>query len=388
MGYLPGLGLRGLDICLFSGTPKAKKLTANDLAQDWYQAAPGSCLPTEVIHGVPVHRVRLCNKSSWRRAVLFNQALLKFCRDPASRPDVIQLIEPLSPIAVPWLRKVKQLGIARVFAYTLPYEMPADPFKRIWRLLALRLLYRELDHVVTGSTITRDLARGLGLKNRTEVIPNGVDLQRFRPVPYLVKKDLRLALGLGEIDRMMITVGSIIPRKGIDLLLESWQSLASRFPDLHFVLVGPRTDVNDPKLTSFNQKLEKLVNSSGAGNRVHFTGRVQNVEAYLQAADLFVFASEREGMANVILEAMASGLPVVMTPHIGLPPDFGKPAQQYLLAERNSMSVVKVVSELLEDAERCRDLSVSGRRWVEQSMDLNRVLDRYAALYHELAGRH
>jgi glycosyltransferase involved in cell wall biosynthesis len=213
-------------------------------------------------------------------------------------------------------------------------------------------------------------------------------LQKFHPLIGEAKKALKASLGLADMDRIMVTIGSIIPRKGIDLLLESWQAIGKRFPDLHFLLVGPRTDEKDPKLNAFNDKLMDLVNASEAGNRVHFTGRVQNVESYLQAADLFVFASEREGMANVILEAMASGLPVVMTPHIGLPPDFGKPTQQYLLAERNSMSVAKVASELLEDAERCRDLSVNGRRWVEQSMDLNRVLDRYAALYHELAGRH
>ncbi len=186
----------------------------------------------------------------------------------------------------------------------------------------------------------------------------------------------------------MATVGSIIPRKGIDLLLESWQALGKRFPDLHFLLVGPRTDEKDPKLNAFNNKLVDLVNASGAGNRVHFTGRVQNVESYLQAADLFVFASEREGMANVILEAMASGLPVVLTPHIGLPPDFGAPARQYILADRKPASIVEAVSELLENEECCSELAASGRKWVEASMDLNRVLDRYADLYHELSGRH
>jgi glycosyltransferase involved in cell wall biosynthesis len=185
----------------------------------------------------------------------------------------------------------------------------------------------------------------------------------------------------------MITVGSIIPRKGIDILLESWATLSRRFPDLHFVLVGPRIDENDYKLSAFNKKLIDLVNASGAGNRVHFTGRVQNVESYLQASDLFVFASEREGMANVILEAMASGVPVVMTPHIGLPPDFGEPSRQYMLAERSSESIAEVASGLLGDPERCHELAFVGRKWVEESMDLDRILDRYAELYHELSGR-
>ena len=223
-------------------------------------------------------------------------------------------------------------------------------------------------------------------KVKINLIPNGVDLQRFHPVSKDEKKVLRTSLGLGEMDRVMTTVGSIIPRKGIDVLLESWVSLSRLFPELHFVLVGPRTDENDPKLNAFHKRLVELVNSSGAVNRVHFTGRVQNVESYLQASDLFVFASEREGMANVILEAMATGLPVVLTPHIGLTPDFGKPDHQYLLADRNPEAITAVVSELLVNEKGCHKLALEGRKWVEESMSLECVLDRYATLYHELAG--
>jgi glycosyltransferase involved in cell wall biosynthesis len=388
LSYLPGLGQRGINVRLMTGTPKAKKLTEQDRIQDWYRIPPGSIIPTEPYDGVPIHRVRLPDKSGWRRVAMFNRALLRYCREAECKPDIVQLIEPLSPLAAPWLSRLKPLNIKRAFAYTLPYELPDNGFKRVLRQNCLRLLYSQLDCIVTGSDATRAHALSLGLKTMTEVIPNGVDLQKFHPLRGEAKKALKGSLGLADMDRIMVTIGSIIPRKGIDLLLESWQALGKRFPDLHFLLVGPRTDEKDPKLNAFNDKLMDLVNASEAGNRVHFTGRVQNVESYLQAADLFVFASEREGMANVILEAMASGLPVVLTPHIGLPPDFGAPARQYLLADRKPASIVEAVSELLENEECCGELAASGRKWVEASMDLNRVLDRYADLYHELSGRH
>lgn len=386
LSYLSGFRQRDINVRLLTGTPKAKKLTNLDRTQSWFSAPPGQLIPTDPVNGTPVHRVRLFDRSGWRRVFIFNRTLLRYCRKPEYKPDIVQLIEPLSPLATPWLYRVKSLGISTVFAYTLPYELPDKWLKRTFRKSALKALYSQLDCVITGSSATRAHAYDLSLRNRTEVIPNGVDLQRFRPVPGEAKRALRLSLGLGEIDRMMITVGSMIPRKGIDLLLKSWQTLAKQFPDMHFVLIGPRTDVNDPKLSAFNKKLIGLVNASGAGNRVHFTGRVQNVETYLQAADLFVFASEREGMANVILEAMASGLPVVLTPHIGLPPDFGEPSRHYLLADRNPAAIVEVVSELLQNREHCRELSDNGRKWVEETMCLDRILDRYAALYHELAG--
>ncbi|NJL45279.1 MAG: glycosyltransferase family 4 protein, partial [Leptolyngbyaceae cyanobacterium SM2_3_12] len=72
--------------------------------------------------------------------------------------------------------------------------------------------------------------------------------------------------------------------------------------------VGPRLDQSDPALAPFGQRLEALLEASGTRERVHFVGRVDNVEAYLQAATLFVFPSRREGLPNVVMEAMASGL--------------------------------------------------------------------------------
>ena len=385
--YLTGLAERGINLRLLTGTPKAKKITAEDKAQPWYRSSPGSIIPTEPFSGVPIHRVRLPDKSGWRRVAFFNQAMLRYCRQAEPRPDLIQLIDPLSPIATPWLFKLKALGIGRLFAYTLPYELPDNYLKKTLRHNALRLLYRQLDCVITSSAETRAHALKLGLHTRFEVIPNGVNLQRFYPACDEEKRALKTSLGLGGMEMIMTTVGSIIPRKGIDLLLESWIHLAKQFPQLHFLLIGPRIDENDPKLSAFNQRLVDLVNASGAQNRVHFTGKVKNVESYLRASDLFVFASEREGMANVILEAMASGLPVVLTPHIGLPPDFGQPDHHYLMVERSADSISSMIGKLLNDKSLYSALARNGLEWVQETMDLEKVLDRYAAIYHELSRR-
>lgn len=386
LSYLSGLRQRDINIQILSGTPKEKKLTAEDLAQDWYKAPPGTIIQTEPLDGTPIHWVRLPDKGRKERAAAFDKALLNYCRHSEHRPDVIQLIEPLLPRSTPTLFRLKKLGISRIFSYSLPYNLPSNPLKRALRQAALRIMYQQLDCVVTASTETRDLAFGLGLKNRIETIPNGVNLKRFHPVPAETKRALRASLGLGDIGKMMITVGSIIPRKGIDLLLEAWIPLAKRFPDLHLVIVGPRADKSTSKLHAFHQRLMGLIADSGAGDRVHFTGRVQNVEEYLRASDLFTFTSEREGMANVVLEAMASELPTVMTPHIGLAPDFGRPDRQYLLVERNPDAIATAVADLLEDDGRRNELAQNGRKWIEETMDLESILDRYAALYHDLAG--
>jgi glycosyltransferase involved in cell wall biosynthesis len=90
-------------------------------------------------------------------------------------------------------------------------------------------------------------------------------------------------------------------------------------------------------------------------------------------------------MPNVVLEAMASGVPVVMTPFIGLSEDFGRPGEEYLLAKRNPEALASTMSEVLNDEKFQARLGKRGRDWVERTMDLEKSLDRYAAFYRDLA---
>jgi glycosyltransferase involved in cell wall biosynthesis len=114
-------------------------------------------------------------------------------------------------------------------------------------------------------------------------------------------------------------------------------------------------------------------------------GQSDEVPGWLRAADLFALASEREGMPNSVLEAMATGLPVVLTPFAGLSDDFGVPGEHYELAQRSSSAVAQAIEGLLEDAPRRRERSLQARRLMEKTMDLDHCVGRYAELYHELA---
>jgi glycosyltransferase involved in cell wall biosynthesis len=386
--YLPGLRERGVHALVVTGTPKIRKLTASDTNEAWYGRPVGDVLPPESINGTPIHRIRLPERSSRRRSVTFYRGLFHFCRTAVEAPHVVQLLPALHPISIPWLMGLRGLGTSLASAYTIPLEMPAHRAKGVVRRVGLWALYRQLHCVVAGSAVMRDHALQHGVSTRIEVIPNGVDIRRFRPASADgEERAVREALGVATHHKIIITVGALTPRKGPDLLLEAWGQLAHRFPDAHLILIGPRSEEDHPRWGEFERKLETLVATSGAANRVHFTGFVNNVETYLRASDVFVFASSKEGQPNVVLEAMASGLPVVLTPFLGLSEDLGKPGSHYLPADRDPRSLAVALARLLDDNGLSAGLGQRARQWVEERMDVERSLDRYAALYYGLAKR-
>jgi glycosyltransferase involved in cell wall biosynthesis len=90
-------------------------------------------------------------------------------------------------------------------------------------------------------------------------------------------------------------------------------------------------------------------------------------------------------MGNAALEAMACAVPVVLTPFVGLPQEFGKPGREYLLAEHDPAAIAAAITILLDNRNLRLDIGNNALAWVKQTMDVERSLDRYAALYREIA---
>jgi UDP-glucose:(heptosyl)LPS alpha-1,3-glucosyltransferase len=137
------------------------------------------------------------------------------------------------------------------------------------------------------------------------VLYNGVDLERFRP-----RRDtgevqvLRHALGIGSGEQMVLGVGSGFVRKGFDLLLRLWQDAPPSAT--HLVLVG-----RDQQLARFRREAAAL------GARVHVLGARDDVPLLMAAADVVCVPSRQEAFGNVVLEALASGTPVVTSRLVG-----------------------------------------------------------------------
>ncbi|MDR1853402.1 MAG: glycosyltransferase [Azoarcus sp.] len=178
----------------------------------------------------------------------------------------------------------------------------------------------------------RQLAIDMGVPDeRVEVVGNGVDAEVFRPRE---RKAARAALGLPPEAPVLITVGWLVERKGFHRVIDLLPSLVKRWPGLVYLIVGAGNLAGDN-----HAELEAQVDRLGLRDNVRFLGAVptEELSGPLSAADVFVLATRGEGWANVFLEAMACGLPVVTTdvggnrevvnrPELGEIVPFGEPA--------------------------------------------------------------
>jgi len=148
---------------------------------------------------------------------------------------------------------------------------------------------------------------------KTAVIRNGVDTEKFQPDPA-ARTRVRAELGIPAAAAVVGMVGDLIPLKGQDTLLAALPGLAAEFPNLWTILVGDvRTD--DAASVQYAARLRTLTPA-----QVMLVGRRDDLPAVLNAFDLLVVASERETGPLVLLEALATGVPVVSTP-VGYAPD-------------------------------------------------------------------
>ncbi|BAL93767.1 glycosyltransferase [Rubrivivax gelatinosus] len=172
----------------------------------------------------------------------------------------------------------------------------------------VRAALQRATQVFAVSESLRQVALGLGIAaDKVRVVGNGVDLARFAPLP---RAEARAALGLTVDAPVLVSVGGLCERKGFHRVIERLPALRERFPGLVYLVVGGPSPEGD-----LGPQLRAQVAAAGLDEAVRFLGALppDALRGPLSAADVFVLATRNEGWANVFLEAMACGLPVVTT---------------------------------------------------------------------------
>jgi len=158
--------------------------------------------------------------------------------------------------------------------------------------------------VVGVSEALKDLMVELGAPaDRAIAIGNGIDPERFQPVD---RGDARRKLGMPEDGEIIVSVANLVPVKGHEFLIAAIAQLAARHPKIRLYIVGEGES---------RAMLQAMARRAGLQDRIFFVGRKPNEELkyWYSAADVSCLASSREGWANVLLESLACGTPVVAT---------------------------------------------------------------------------
>jgi teichuronic acid biosynthesis glycosyltransferase TuaC len=172
--------------------------------------------------------------------------------------------------------------------------------------------------------------------DRLHVMRNGVDLQRFRPAP---KSEMRAELGIDG-SPLLLSVGYLIERKGHHVAIDALAALLSTHPKARLVVVG-----DGAERANLQDRCKRL----GLSGRVTFTGAQPNADLWrwYSAADVLILASSREGWANVLLESMACGTPVVATRIWGTPEVVGSDTVGRLVSQRDGTAFAQAIRELV-----------------------------------------
>lgn len=261
-----------------------------------------------------------------------------------------------------------QPAIIRTVHYGFRYEWRKRPWRR---LLLTNLLYPLLFDVeigvsraITNRLDNRPLAKILG--RRAFCIYNAINLARFHEtkVDRAIKRE---SLGIPSNVPLVGTVGRLTEQKGFSFFIGAVPWVLEEIPDAYFLIVG------DGELS---ESLKRQALSLGVAHRVIFTGQRSDVEEILGCLDLFVSSSLWEGLPTVILESMATSVPVIATDIPGTREIVQDRYNGWLVLPGDSLALAKAIIEALKDA-RLREEFANRAQQVVSSFSLESVVDEY-----------
>jgi L-malate glycosyltransferase len=240
-----------------------------------------------------------------------------------------------------------------------------------------RVSYAAAHRIVANSRAAAERLRLEGVRDdKIVVIPNGIDPTVFAARQY------------SERPRQIAMIACLREEKRIDVLVQAAPQILARFPDARFLIVGDGT---------CREPLVALASRLNVTERFAFLGHRDDVPSILAQADVFVLPSRSEAFPNSIIEAMASGLPVVASDVGGIPELVEEGRTGHLVPVGDPKALAAALSSLLADPRRAAELGQAGRTKIEQNYSFERMVDQMETLYvtelehartRRAAGRH
>lgn len=250
-------------------------------------------------------------------------------------------------------------------------ERGPDDWKSAWQHRLDRLLVARTSRLVVNAEVVARQAAARGFPaERIRVVPNGIDTIR----PPAHGAEITPALRPGA--RLVGYVGRLAPGKRVEDLVEAVALLRAEIPDVILLVIG-----DGPERAA----LERRARERGAGDALRFLGHRPDAAALVAGLDAFWLASENEGMSNSLMEAMAAGVPVVVS---------DIPGNRELVVDGltgctaplgDPRAFADATARLWRDPARAAAMAAAAAEHIRRELSVERMVERCARLYHEVA---
>ncbi|RLF64236.1 MAG: glycosyltransferase family 1 protein [Thermoplasmata archaeon] len=278
---------------------------------------------------------------------------------------------PLATLSLAYKQNIPSVLTTHTVSFFPDYEY-------FWNFISYgypryRMVISKVNKIIAVSEAAKKFISYFTQKDAV-VIPNGVSIKKFHPVDkYLAREKVGL-----DGDPIILYVGRLVPKKGVDVLIRSMKEVVESYPHALLVIAG------SGKMMPL---LKTLVRIAGLEKNILFLGFVgENLLPYLyNSADVFALPSiTAESFGIVLLEAMASGVPVISTRVGGIEEVLGGGKYGYLVEPNNSSELARGIIELLDDKNLREDIAKKGRERVEKEYSWDNVGKRVMEVYEEV----
>lgn len=333
------------------------------------------------VHRVPLDERRNALAEWWNRRRAVRRIL-------EIDPDILHVYGHPHGVEV-LLLPPRIMGVRTVFSPTLLGSDDLPTIRRDGRLGWLRTAaLRTVDHNVAICPAIAETFQHAGVDGRDVThIPNAVDIDRFRPADDrdAAARDAGMEMSAPR----ALFVGTVVRRKGVDVLLEAWRRVTAELPDAQLYVAGPTNFGREGELTSFERACRAFVERHHLGDSIHFLGRRDDVAPLYRATHTVLFPSRKEGFPNVLLESMASGTPPVAARIPGSTDasvDDGRTG--YVVPQEDAGALADRAITLLRDRETRERMADAAREKAANRYALPRIASEYLDLYRRIVGGH
>ena len=327
-------------------------------------------------------QVQVWTVSNWSNRLAFQQQLFL----PRLQSPILDDIAKTSPIDIIHLHGHRHLLNNLVLHWAkkhqIPYVFTANgtlrrheqkvQFKRIWDKLISGHIPFEANACIAVSDKDYQIHLDWGISSaRLHTIPNGLDLTEFTNLP--VKGEFKRTMKIPPQASLLVYLGRISPRKGVEHLVQAFQRLER--PNLHLVIAGSDMGGLSPAKAIANQH-----------PNIYFLDTIEGPQrlSLLQDADIVIYPSKNEIFGLVPFEALMTGTPTIVADDCGCGSLIRQSGGGRLISYGDVDGLVQEINNLLNDPDRCRDMVAKGQDYIQKHLDFNIVAQQHATLYTTL----